>query len=150
MTGLDQTDRRLINALLDGFPISARPFAEIGRALGLSEDETMTRLQSLLDRRVVNRFGPFFNAEAMGGAVTLAAMAVPEERFDEIAEVVNGFPEVAHNYQRTHALNMWFVVACQQPSEIATVLRRISEATGLDVIDLPKEEEYFLELKLTA
>jgi hypothetical protein len=63
---------------------------------------------------------------------------------------VNGYPEVAHNYRRSHALNMWFVVATEQPERIASVLSEIAAATGLDVLDLPKLEEYFLELKLPA
>ena len=61
---------------------------------------------------------------ASAAALTLAAMAVPEARFDEVAAIVNGFPEVAHNYQRTHALNMWFVAATERPERIAAVLER--------------------------
>jgi len=77
-------------------------------------------------------------------------MAVPAARFDEVAGVVNAFPEVAHNYARDHHLNMWFVIATDDPARIAEVLGEIAQATGLEVIDLPKLEEYFLELKLQA
>ena len=77
-------------------------------------------------------------------------MAVPEDRFDEVAEIVNGFPEVAHNYAREHALNMWFVIAVEQPERIGEILSQIKEQTGLEVLNMPKEEEYFLELRLTA
>ena len=87
-------------------------------------------------------------AAALG--LTLAAMQVPEDRFEAVAEIVNGFPEVAHNYARSHALNMWFVVATERPERIAEVLREIEAATGLPVLDLPKEEEFFLELRLQA
>jgi len=77
-------------------------------------------------------------------------MEVPEDRFDEVATTVNGFSEVAHNYRRDHRLNMWFVLATDEPARVGEVLREIEAATGLAVLDLPKEREYFLELRLSA
>ena len=147
---MDATDRRIVNALQGGFPLSDRPYAEVANYLGLSEQALIGRLDGLLKQGVLSRFGPLYDAERLGGAVTLAAMAVPANRFEEIAETVNAFPEVAHNYARDHELNMWFVVACDAPGRIAEVLSEIEAATGLTVLDLPKEEEFFLELKLQA
>jgi DNA-binding Lrp family transcriptional regulator len=147
---MDATDRRIINALQGGFPLCTRPYAEVADSLGLCEAELIERLDDLLKQRVLSRFGPLYDAERLGGAVTLAAMAVPAARFEEVAETVNAFPEVAHNYARDHRLNMWFVVACDTPGRIAEVLAEIEDAAGLAVLDLPKEEEFFLELKLQA
>ena len=147
---MDDVDRRLINALQGGFPICERPYAAVGRRLGLDEHDVIARLERLLEGGVLSRFGPMYDAERLGGGLTLAAMAIPEDRFDEVAAIVNGFPEVAHNYQRTHELNMWFVVATERPERIPEVLSEIKVATGLPVLDLPKIEEYFLELKLSA
>jgi siroheme decarboxylase len=147
---VDETDRRLVNALQGGFPVCERPFAAVGEALGLPEAEVIARLRRLREAGVLSRFGPMFDAERMGGAVTLCAVAVPEERFEEVAALVNAFPEVAHNYRREHALNMWFVLATEAPDGIAAALARIEAATGLPVLDLPKLEEFFLELRLAA
>lgn len=147
---MDDIDRRLINALQGGFPVAERPFAEVGAMLGLDEQDVIARLQTLLDDRVLSRFGPMIDVDRLGGGLTLAAMAVPEERFDEVAAIVGGFAEVAHNYARTHALNMWFVIATEDPAEVEAVIERIERASGLDVLNLPKLEEYFLELKLSA
>jgi siroheme decarboxylase len=145
---MDAVDRRLIAHLHGGFPIAECPYAAIGAALGLTEAEVLERLARLLEAGVLSRFGPLYDAERMGGALTLAAMAVPEERFDWVAETVNAHPEVAHNYARAHAFNMWFVVATERPQRRAEVLAEIAEETGLEVLDLPKEAEYFLELRL--
>jgi DNA-binding Lrp family transcriptional regulator len=147
---MDAIDRRLINALQDGFPIAERPFAEVGAELGLAEQEVIARIGRLLDEGLLSRFGPMYDAERLGGALTLAAMAVPAERFEEVAAIVNAMPEVAHNYERSHALNMWFVLATERPEQIPEVLRAIEAATGLPVLDLPKREEYFLALRLSA
>lgn len=145
---MDRHDRKLIDALHGGFPVCARPFAAVAQALGMREDEVIERLARLLDAGTLTRFGPLYDAAKLGGAFTLAAMSVPEERFDAVAEIVNAFPEVAHNYRRDHRLNMWFVVAAERASGIAGTLDRIRRQTGLDVLDLPKEQEYFLELRL--
>lgn len=146
----DGTDRRLINAIQGEFPLCERPFAEVGAALGLSEDEVITRLQSLLDDRVLTRFGPMYQIERMGGAFCLAAIAVPEAQWASAVEAVNAFPEVAHNYRREHTLNMWFVLATETPEGIADCARRIEAATGLVVHQFPKEREYFVEMRLEA
>ena len=145
---MDATDRRLIAHLHGGFPIAERPYAEVAAALDLDEAEVIARLGRLLDAGVLSRFGPLYDAERMGGALTLAAMAVPEARFETVAGIVNAHPEVAHNYAREHAFNMWFVVATDRPKRRVQVLAEIEAETGLEVLDLPKEAEYFLELRL--
>lgn len=147
---MDATDRRLINRLQDGFPVAEHPYAAVSTELGLTEADVIARLERLLADGTLSRFGPLFDAERMGGALTLAAMAVPEVRFDEVAAIVGAFPEVAHNYARDHALNMWFVVATERPERVAEVLDAIEAATGLTAIDMPKEEEFFLGLRLVA
>jgi DNA-binding Lrp family transcriptional regulator len=147
---MDARDKELINALHGGVPIEERPYAAIAERLAMTEEDVIRRLQTLLADRTLTRFGPLYDAAKLGGAFTLAALSVPEDRFDEAAEVVNSFPEVAHNYAREHALNMWFVVGAERPERIAEVLSQIKERTGLEVLNMPKEEEYFLELRLTA
>ncbi|HLB80415.1 MAG TPA: AsnC family transcriptional regulator [Dongiaceae bacterium] len=147
---MDAVDRRAINALQGGFPLCERPYAAAAADLGLSESELIERLGRLLDAGVLSRFGPLYDAERLGGGVTLAALQVPKDRFEAVAGIVNGFPEVAHNYARDHALNMWFVVAAERPERVGEVLAEIEAATGLAVLDLPKTEEFFLELRLDA
>ena len=147
---MDATDRRIVNALQDGFPVSARPFAEAAESLGLDEGGLIARLERLIADRVLTRFGPLYNVEHFGGALTLAAMKVPEGRFDAVAAIVNAFPEVAHNYERAHRFNMWFVVAAETPGRIAEVLQDIASRTGLEVYDLPRLESFCLDLRFEA
>ena len=147
---MDETDRRLVNRLQEGLPVSRRPFDEIADTLGLSVDALLERIQRLLDDKVLTRFGPMFNAEKLGGALSLCALQAPADRYDEIAELVNAFTEVAHNYERDHLLNMWFVVATEQPQQAAAVIREIEQMSGCQVYDMPKQEEYFIGLQLTV
>ncbi|KAB2889754.1 MAG: Lrp/AsnC family transcriptional regulator [Burkholderiaceae bacterium] len=143
-------DARLVDRLHGGFPLVDRPFAAVAQELGWSEERVIERLHQLLAQGVLTRFGPLFQIERAGGRFVLAAIAVPEERFDAVTAVVNSFPEVAHNYRRGHALNMWFVVAAESPAQADAAIARIEEATGLAVLAFPKEEEYFVELRLPA
>lgn len=147
---MDELDKRIINQLQQGLPICEQPYAQVAASLGIPVAELLQRLQSLLDSGVLSRFGPLFHAEQMGGALTLAALQVPESRFEEVSELVNAFPEVAHNYARDHSLNMWFVVATEHPEQVVAVLSAIEAKTGLKVLNMPKIREYYVGLQLEA
>ena len=145
---LDSVDRRIINTLQGGFPISAHPYADAATRLGIDESNLLQRLQRMLDRGLLSRFGPLYRAERMGGAVTLAAMQVPPEDLDRVAGLVNALPEVAHNYQRAHRFNLWFVVAVDRQPRIAEILDRIRAESGYPVYDMPKLEEYYIGFRV--
>ena len=147
---VDELDRRIVDTLQGGFPVSEWPFRVAAARLGTTEDDLVRRVDRLLADGTLTRFGPLFNVERMGGTFLLAAMAVPAERFDEVAAVVNQFPEVAHNYARDHALNLWFVLAAETTESVTRAVARIEEETGLRVMAFPKEREYFVELKLST
>lgn len=147
---LDDLGKRIVNALQGGFPICERPFAVAGNKIGIGEEELIERIRRLCDDGTLSRFGPMFNAERIGGDVLLAAMAVPEDRFDAVTRQVNAHVEVAHNYRRDHALNMWFVLASETPERIDAVIADIELETGLTVLPMPKIEEYFVGLRLEA
>ncbi len=147
---LDAVDREILAHWQGGFPICEQPYAVVASSLGLSEQALIARLESLLERRVLTRFGPMLQVEHLGGAFVLAALAVPEADFEAITEKVNALPEVAHNYRREHTLNMWFVLATETPAGIPAAIRKIESDTGLTVHAFPKEKEYFVEMKLAA
>ncbi len=147
---LDDIDRQIINGLQGGFPVSPRPYAEAAATLGLSEDDLLHRLQAMKEAGVITRFGPFLDAAAMGGAFCLCAIAAPQDRFRLVTEQVNAFPEVAHNYKRTHRLNMWFVLATETEPEIASTADAIEAATGLTVFRFPKLREFFVGFRVAA
>ena len=145
---IDPIDAMLIQRLHGDFPLQERPFREIGCQLGLHEDDVIARLQRMLDDGLLTRFGPLFQIERAGGQYVLAAMQVPEERFDAVAALVNAHDEVAHNYRREHAFNMWFVLGCTSSNAAQAACDRIAHETGLRVYAFPKEREFFVELRL--
>ena len=147
---MDDLDRRIVDELQGGFPLCPRPFAEAAKRLGTSEQELISRLTSLLEARTLTRFGPLFDAERLGGAFSLCAMSVPRLDFERVAAQVNAHPEVAHNYERGHEYNLWFVLAAGSRARLDEVRRALERETGYPVMDLPREEEYFVGLRLSA
>jgi DNA-binding Lrp family transcriptional regulator len=147
---LDDLDRAIINRLQGGFPVCDRPYAMAADAMGTDEATLIHRLGDLLADGTLTRFGPMFDVERMGGAFSLCALAAPRDDYERVTALVNAHPEVAHNYERDHALNMWFVLACASRDDIPLVLAEIEAETGRTVYDFPREAEYFIELKLSA
>ncbi len=145
---LDKTDRNIINQLQYGFPICDHPFRKAAEQLNISEQELIERIKTLRENGILTRFGPLYHAENLGGALSLCAMKIPPAEFDRVAEQVNRFPEVAHNYQREHAMNMWFVLATESEAAKQNTLQQIEQQTGYPVYDMPKKKEYFVGLFL--
>ena len=149
MTTLDRTDRAIVNAFQGGFPVVERPFEPAADALSehgvdVEPTELARRIRALVECNTLSRFGPIINANALGGATTLVAASVPEDRFDATAETVNDYREVAHNYERNHRLNMWFVLSVVEATRISDVLDSIERETGIDTYNLPKQTEFAL------
>lgn len=147
---MDELKRRLIDEWQGGFPLCERPFAVVAKRLKSSEDAVLQALRELLADGMLTRFGPLYQIERLGGAFSLAALQAPEVDFDRIASIVNGFPEVAHNYRRNHAFNMWFVLATETPVGMNETVQRIAAATGSPVFNFPKEREYFIEARFAV
>lgn len=150
MWQMDATDKAIVNGLQGGLPICERPFLEMASQFGISEKELIARLENLLSQKVLTRFGPMFQIERMGGAFSLAAMKVPEHHYERVTAMVNALPEVAHNYQREHDFNMWFVLATETPKGIGHAIARIEVETGYPVYNMPKEKEFFVGARFTA
>ena len=147
---LDAMDRQILNRLQDGFPLTPHPFDDAAAPLGLTGDQLIERLSRLREIGAITRFGPFFDAAAMGGDFCLCALTAPQDDFDRIADLVNAHPEVAHNYARDHELNMWFVLATPTPEGIAETAARIEAETGLTVWRFPKLQEFFIGFRVQA
>jgi len=158
---LTALDRGIINAFQGGFPVIERPFEPAAAALRehgieVTGPELCERVRELDEEGILSRFGALVNAEEIGGAASLVAMHAPEDRYEEIAETVNEFTAVAHNYEREHPhLNMWFVVSVADHPDpdkdggdrVDEVLAEIEDATGQETYNLPKVREFHVGAK---
>ncbi len=138
-------ERALLNDWQRDFPLTPRPFAVIAKRLGCDESDVLEGYRRLAGAGKVSRIGAVLRNNTVG-ASTLAAMAVPSARLDEVAALVSGFSEVNHNYEREHRLNLWFVVTADSRARVSQVLSEIEQQSGLPVLDLPMLEAFFLDL----
>ena len=135
---MDETDMQLLSAVQDGFPITPRPFFDLGRALGLPEAEVIERLAGLQKEGLVRRIGPILDLRKLGRSGILAALKVPREEADGAAKVVNEYAEVSHNYLRPNesGYNLWFTVSASE-ERIQEILQEIRIKTGREMLVLP-------------
>jgi DNA-binding Lrp family transcriptional regulator len=145
---LSKLERDFINSYQGNFPLIEQPFAAIAEELSCDEDELIKTVKNLKEQKILTRFGPLYDAARLGGGLTLAAMTVPESRFEIVTALVNTYPEVAHNYRREHELNMWFVIATETPVELIKVISSIEKTTCLTVYNFPKQQEFYIGLWL--
>jgi siroheme decarboxylase len=138
-------DRRLLDDFQRDFPLTPRPFAALAERLGIDESTVLERLRRLQERGAISRIGAVVTPHRAGWS-TLAAMSVPDDELDEVAELVSSYAEVNHNYEREHRLNLWFVVTAPSDARVEVVLGEIETRTGLLVLDLPLVEAYRLDL----
>jgi DNA-binding Lrp family transcriptional regulator len=142
---LTKLERCLLNDYQRDFPLTPTPYAEIARALGVSEEEVLERLRALRATGAISRVGAVLRPRRLG-ASTLAAMAVPEERLEEVAAIVSARSEVNHNYEREHRYNLWFVAQAGNETELAQLLADVELRTGITVLALPMLVDYHIDL----
>ncbi|UPM42250.1 siroheme decarboxylase subunit beta [Halocatena salina] len=142
---LDAVDAELIDGYQSGVPVERRPFRSIGDTLGISETEALSRVQHLREAGVFRRFGAVLNPPVIGSS-TLAAVQAPEDRFGEIATMINQYQQVNHNYRRDHEWNMWFVITAATQERRDRIIEEIAAETG-DVLVLPLVTDYYIDLE---
>jgi DNA-binding Lrp family transcriptional regulator len=133
---LDDTDKQLLNLMQGSFEPCRRPFAHVAGLAGLAEDEVMTRVQRLLDQRIIREITPIFDTRALGYQSMLVAAKVDAEFPHRAAKIINSHPGVTHNYLRNHDFNLWFTIAVEPTSRLGLdgTLDVLAAATGAQSI----------------
>ena len=140
---MDMINQKLLNRIQKDFPITSYPFREIAHELGISESEVLLRIGQLKDAGFIRRIGGIFDSKVLGYKSTLCAMRVPEERIEEVASIVNGYPGVTHNYLRNHEYNMWFTLIAPSAAEIEATLCDLRIKGRIDdLMNLPSINMY--------
>jgi DNA-binding Lrp family transcriptional regulator len=131
---LSATDRELLNLVQTEFPRTSRPFAELGRRLGLSEEQVLVRLQALKADGVIRRIGGIFASQQMGFVSTLVALQVEESALEEVAAAVSGYDGVTHNYERRHKFNLWFTLVAPSDEKLQQILGEVEKLPGVTAL----------------
>ncbi len=134
---MDDVDRRLLDIIQTNFPLSPRPYAELGQQTGISEEEALRRVNALRSARIIRRMGANFQSAKLGWVSTLCAAKVPDDQMDAFTAAVNACPGVTHNYVRAHVYNIWFTLISPSREHEAATLAAIERETGIAVLNLP-------------
>ena len=134
---MDEIDKKILNVLQKEFPLEERPFLIVGQRCGISEDETIRRVQKLKDEGIIRRIGAVFDGGKLGRVSTLCAARVPEKKIENFVQIVNANKNVTHNYRRNHEYNIWFTVSAPTASELEAFIKEVKEKTGVsDILDM--------------
>lgn len=149
----DQTDLAILNALQDDLPLVSRPWKAIAERLGITETDTISRMNRLKDTGIIRAISPVLESRHLGlHAATLVALHVPEDRIDEVADIISSYAEVSHNFQRDHYYSLWFTIAAQNGEGIRNVLDEILQQAGIpesDVLDLPTIKKIKIDVRFS-
>ncbi|MHB8793394.1 MAG: siroheme decarboxylase subunit alpha [Thermoleophilia bacterium] len=146
---MDSTDKKIVTLIQAGFPVSARPYAEIGEKVGIGEDEVISRIKGIKDSGEIRRMGASFDSRKLGYSSTLCAVHVPPEKLAEAVEVVNSYLNVTHNYERNHHYNMWFTLIAPSRERISEILGEMEERAGIGpILNLPAERLFKIQVDL--
>ena len=137
---MDIIDKKLLDIIQTAFPLVPRPYEELGRQLGISEEEALARVKSMKERKIIRRLGANFQSAKLGFRSTLCGAHVPEDRLDAFIADVNALPGVTHNYLRNHHFNVWFTLIGPSWDSVCDTIRGIEERTGIAVMNLPAEK----------
>ena len=145
---MDEEDVKILAAVQEGLAIIERPFQALGRTLGMSETDVLLRLARMQEEGLVRRIGPILDLKRLGLSGVLVALKVPAGEADEAALVVNGYPEVSHNYLRPNqsGYNLWFTVSARD-DRIKEILADVRARTGLEQLVLPTVKIFKIGVK---
>ncbi len=146
---MDSIDKKILNHIQSRFPLCRRPFAELGSTIGLTEGDVLKRVRRLKSEGYIRRLGGVFDGARLGFFSTLAAVQVDTDQLEEVAQFINRFKGVTHNYQRNHVFNLWFTVTAPSEKEADHVLTEVRARKGVkDLLKLPAEHVYKIGLNL--
>ena len=140
-----QLTEQLLNEYQHDFPVTSTPYADIAKRLKVDEQTILDLLKELDEKKILSRVGPVFRPNRVGVS-TLAAMAVPEHKLEEVAGIISAYSAVNHNYEREHHFNLWFVVTAENQTLLNDILEDMQQQTDIRIMSLPMEKEYHIDL----
>ena len=128
---METLDRKILEIVQDGFPLEERPYAALGRLLGVSEEEAFDSVERLRKSGVIRRLGGVYDSRRLGYISRLCAGVVGANELESFAAAVDKIPAITHNYVRSHAYNVWFTVIARSESEIQETVQGLEAETAL-------------------
>jgi len=144
---MNETDRKILNEIQSDFPITSRPYRDLGNRLNLTDEDVLASVRRMKAEGIIRRIGGNFHSSRLNFVSTLCAAKVPEEKVDTFVHIVNQYPGVTHNYLRSNTYNIWFTFIAENMTIIDNALKNISEQTGVtEILNLPAEKMFKIKV----
>ena len=146
---LDGIDQKLLGLLQTRFPLTSKPYADLGQNMSIPEDAVIRRIEQMKQKGLVRQISPVLDARRLGYKTTLVAMRVREAQMDRAAMFLTEHPRISHAYEREHQFNLWFTLAVSDTADIDSELLRLADmieaeaAFGLPMVKVFKLRTYF-------
>ena len=148
MMELTAFDKALLNLLQGSLPIGKLPFAKMAEELGTDEERVISRLRLLKDEGFLRRIGTFFDSSRLGYGGTLVALRVAEGKVASVAEAVNRYPGVTHNYEREGKFNLWFTLLTPNLETEKEILSEVEALPGVErLLNLKTTKKYKINVQ---
>ena len=147
---MDELDWRILQALQNDFPLSAKPYEIIARKLQIPCEQLWNRVQRLITKGMIRRIGVSLDSHKFGFCSTLAAVSVEPNLVDKAAEIIGQFPEVTHSYLRKDDFNIWFTIIATDEERLVEILKEIRTALSIDssdILNLPVKRLFKLDAR---
>ncbi len=138
MLSLSEADKLLLDELQKDFPLTMKPFEDIGRKCSLSETEVISKTMSFISGDLIRELSPVIDHRKIGYKNTLTGVQCREESLESVVSRINSHPGVSHNYLREHKCNIWFTLSVKKEKSFEEEIEKILEGTGFtDYVNLP-------------
>ncbi|MBA7711295.1 hypothetical protein ES703_120253 [subsurface metagenome] len=98
---IEELEKKIIHYLQGDFPVTLRPFASLADKIGIREEDLLEKTQMLKEQGILRRFGATLRHQLAGfHANAMVAWRVPEDKVEKSGNLMAGFREVSHCYQR--------------------------------------------------
>lgn len=149
---LSEIDRKILHRLQTNLPLTHRPFLDLAKELEIEEDLIIERVKYMIREKYVRRIAPIINTQAVGNSATLAAIQVPDDKIEEVSQIINEYSGVSHNYLRKGKnkdipLNIWFTMSAPSQEELEENIKEIEDRTGFTVRMLPTTKKFKIGVK---
>ena len=143
MNALSVRDRKLIAAIQDGLPLASRPYAVIGKRIGMEEDEVLQRVTALHKEGAIKRSGVIVRHHELGFcANAMVTWDVDDDKVAELGQRIAKIECVTLCYRRARHLpewryNLYCMIHGQDRSAVLEQIEHITSICGLQ--DLPRQ-----------
>ena len=145
---LTELEKRLVDLLSEGLPLVERPYLALAERLGVSEEEVLSAIRGLLEKKVIRRLGAIIRHNLSGyeGNV-MVAWRVPVERVEEVGQTLAAKPFITHCYLRRTYPDWPYNLYTMVHAESEEACRRLVEKLSRE-LDLPDYEMLFTEKEI--